>query len=75
MAHLEVRPPKKELKRSLLHAPPTKLALLEVRPLQKDLYRKYTYKYYMALGKGDMGDFRNLVQMVCDNIIKGYNLV
>jgi len=33
------------------------------------------YKYYLALGKGDMGDFRNLVQMVCDSIIKGYNLM
>jgi len=33
------------------------------------------YKYYMALGKGDMGDFRNFVQMVCDSIVKGYNLL
>jgi Fic family protein len=33
------------------------------------------YKYYLALGKGDMGDFKNLVQMVCDSIIKGYNLL
>lgn len=32
------------------------------------------YKYYLALGKGDMGDFKNLVQMVCDSIIKGYHL-
>jgi len=33
------------------------------------------YKYYMALGKGDMGDFRNMVQMICDSVIKGYNLL
>lgn len=32
------------------------------------------YKYYMALGKGDMGDFRSMAQMVCDAVIKGYNL-
>jgi Fic family protein len=31
------------------------------------------YKYYLALGKGDMGDFKNLTQMVCDSVIKGYN--
>lgn len=29
------------------------------------------YKYYMALGKADAGDFRNIIQMVCDSIIKG----
>jgi hypothetical protein len=33
------------------------------------------YKYYLALGKGDMGDFKNLVQMICDSIIKGYDLL
>ncbi|MFH1771189.1 MAG: Fic family protein [Candidatus Omnitrophota bacterium] len=33
------------------------------------------YKYYLALSKGDMGDFRNLVQMVCDSILKGYGLL
>lgn len=33
------------------------------------------YRYYMALGKGDMGEFSNLVQMICDSIIKGYNLL
>lgn len=33
------------------------------------------YKYYLALGKGDMGEFSNLVQMICDSIIKGYNLL
>lgn len=33
------------------------------------------YKYYLALSKGDMGDFKNLVQMICDSIIKGYRLL
>ena len=33
------------------------------------------YKYYTALGKADAGDFRNIVQMVCDSIIKGYELL
>lgn len=33
------------------------------------------YKYYMALGKGDMNEFSNIVQMVCDSVIKGYNLL
>lgn len=33
------------------------------------------HKYYMALSRGDMGDFKNIVQMVCDGIIKGYNLL
>lgn len=33
------------------------------------------YKYYMALGRGDMGDYRNIIQMVCDSIIEGYNLI
>jgi Fic family protein len=33
------------------------------------------YKYYMALSKGDTGDFRNIVQMLCDSIIKGFELL
>jgi len=33
------------------------------------------YKYYMALGKTDTGDFRNIIQMVCDSIIKGFELL
>lgn len=33
------------------------------------------YKYYMALGKGDMGEFSNMVKMICDSIIKGYILL
>jgi Fic family protein len=32
-------------------------------------------KYYVALGRGDMGDFTNLVQMVCESVIKGYLLL
>lgn len=30
------------------------------------------YAYYFALGRGDLGDFKNLVQMVCDAVIRGY---
>jgi Fic family protein len=30
------------------------------------------YKYYTALNKGDMGDFKNMVQMVCDSVVKGF---
>ena len=33
------------------------------------------YKYYMALGKADYGDYKNIVQMVCDSIIRGYELL
>ncbi|MCX5751987.1 MAG: Fic family protein [Candidatus Saganbacteria bacterium] len=33
------------------------------------------YKYYFGLEKGDLGDFKNLIQMLCDSIIKGYNLL
>ncbi|MFH0935396.1 MAG: Fic family protein [Candidatus Omnitrophota bacterium] len=33
------------------------------------------YKYYMALGKADAGDFRNIIQMACDSIIKGYEFL
>ena len=32
------------------------------------------YKYYMALGKGDFGDYKNIIQMICDSVIEGYNL-
>ncbi|MFC1496165.1 Fic family protein [Candidatus Margulisiibacteriota bacterium] len=31
-------------------------------------------KYYLGLGRGDYGDFRILVQMVCESILKGHNL-
>jgi Fic family protein len=33
------------------------------------------YKYYTSLSKGDKGDFNNIVQMLCDSIIKGYELI
>ena len=33
------------------------------------------YQYYMALSKGDLGDFNNIVQMLCDSIIKGCELL
>jgi len=33
------------------------------------------HAYYVALGKGDLGDFKNLVQMICDSIIRGYHLI
>lgn len=32
-------------------------------------------KYYTALAKGDMGDFRQMVQMVCEGVLKGYNVI
>ena len=33
------------------------------------------YKYYMALGKGDLGDFKNMIQTVCDGVMKGYEIL
>jgi len=30
------------------------------------------YKYYMALGKADYGEYKNLVEMVCESVLKGY---
>lgn len=33
------------------------------------------YKYYLALGKGDLGDYRNIVQMICNSILQGYELL
>lgn len=33
------------------------------------------HKYYFALGKGDLGDFTHMIQVVCDGIIKGYGLL
>jgi fido (protein-threonine AMPylation protein) len=33
------------------------------------------YQYYMGLGKGDLGDFKNLQQMVCESVIRGYRLL
>jgi len=36
---------------------------------------KDQYTYYFALGKGDLGDFKNLIQLVCDSVIRGYQLL
>jgi hypothetical protein len=33
------------------------------------------YKYYMALGKGDMGEFKSMIQMLCDAVMKGYEFL
>ena len=33
------------------------------------------YAYYFALGKGDLGDFKNLLQLVCESILRGYDLL
>ena len=33
------------------------------------------YNYYMALGKADYGNYDNIVQMVCDSIMAGYELL
>ncbi len=31
--------------------------------------------YYFALGKGGLGDFKNLVQMVCESVLRGAQLL
>ncbi|MCX5782425.1 MAG: Fic family protein [Elusimicrobia bacterium] len=33
---------------------------------------EHRYAYYMALSKGDLGDFKNIVQMICESILEGY---
>ncbi len=33
------------------------------------------YAYYFALGKGDLGDFKNMLQMVCEAVILGFRLL
>jgi len=33
------------------------------------------YAYYFALGKGDLGDFKDLVQRLCESLIRGYQLL
>ncbi len=33
------------------------------------------YAYYFALGKGDLGDFKNLVQMICEAILRGHQIL
>lgn len=32
-------------------------------------------KYYFALGKGDIGEFQPLIQLTCEAILKGYELI
>ncbi len=32
-------------------------------------------KYYVALGKGDLGDFKNLTQLLCEGLLKGLALL
>ena len=34
----------------------------------------HRYAYYMALSKGDTGDFKNIIQMICESILEGYAL-
>jgi Fic family protein len=36
---------------------------------------EHRYAYYMALSKGDEGDFKNITQMVCESILEGYALI
>lgn len=33
------------------------------------------HSYYMGLGKGDMGDFGHLIQMLCESILRGYTVL
>ena len=33
------------------------------------------YSYYMALGKGDYGDLRNITQMLCEALLRGYEFL
>jgi len=33
---------------------------------------EHRYAYYMALSKGDTGDFKNIIQMICESILEGY---
>lgn len=33
------------------------------------------YAYYMALSNGDMGDFSNIIQRMCESIVEGYELL
>lgn len=36
---------------------------------------KDRYKYYLALSKADLGGFQGLIQLLCESIIKGYELL
>ncbi len=33
------------------------------------------YAYYLALGKGDMGEYRHLIQLTAESILRGYSLL
>lgn len=33
------------------------------------------YNYYLALSKGDLGDFRLMSQMLCDSVLRGFKLL
>lgn len=33
------------------------------------------YKYYLALGKADYGEYKHLVQMLCDSVLRGYEML
>ncbi len=33
------------------------------------------YKYYTALSKGDFGDMKNLTQLICESLMRGYELL
>jgi len=33
------------------------------------------YEYYMALGKADMGDYRNMLQMVAESVLRGFTFL
>lgn len=33
------------------------------------------YAYYFALGRGDLGDYKNLIQMVCESVLRGYSFL
>jgi fido (protein-threonine AMPylation protein) len=32
------------------------------------------YAYYFGLGKGDMGEFRHLLQLICESLMRGFTL-
>lgn len=33
------------------------------------------YEYYMALAKADSGNFKNIIQMVCESVLRGYEML
>ena len=33
------------------------------------------YAYYLALGRGDLGDFTQMTQMVAESVLRGYELL